>query len=198
MNITKDNYTQFAWFILMLIAISAGLAYLIFEVATVFGELPFWIEIPSVSAIFSLIFLIFNRWLWRLPLFKWAGIIIADDLNGTWEGKVKSSYDDFKSDIYAKLVIEQSATNIKIFGQFNESKSVSIHENFGKSDIDNQMALFFFFRNQPRYDAKKTMAMHEGSAILTYDKAKDTLTGNYYSGRDRNNFGTIEVKRIKI
>lgn len=197
MNINKDNYTQFTWFILILIAISAGLAYLLFEVSQVFGKLPFWIEIPSVSGVFTIIFVIFNRWLWKLPFFKWTGIIIADDLNGEWEGKVKSSYDDFKSDVYAKLIIEQSATKIKIFGQFNESKSVSIHENFGKSEIHNQVALFYFFRNQPEYDAKKTMAIHEGSAILTYNKTKDTLTGNYYSGRDRNNYGTIEVKRIK-
>ena len=41
------------------------------------------------------------------------------------------------------------------------------------------------------------MSTHEGSTKLTYNKETDTLTGSYYSGRDRNNHGTIEVKRTK-
>jgi len=42
-----------------------------------------------------------------------------------------------------------------------------------------------------------TMAIHEGSTKLTYNAETDSLTGDYYSGRDRNNYGTIEVKRVK-
>jgi hypothetical protein len=94
-------------------------------------------------------------------------------------------------------MIEQTATRIKICGTFAESKSVSIHENFSRSEIDNKVALFYFFRNEPNYDATETMSIHEGSVKLIHDEEKDTLTGYYYSGRDRNNHGTIEVKRVK-
>lgn len=198
MNINSDNYKRFTGFILVLIAISVGIAYGISAFLKQNNiEIPFYIGIPSISGIYALLFVLFDRFLWKHPIFKKLGIIIADDLNGEWEGKVKSSHDQFKSDIYAKLTIEQTATQIRLCGQFNKSKSVSIHENFGRSEIDNKIALFYFFRNQPNYDAKQTMAMHEGSAKLTYDKSKETLTGYYYSGRDRNNYGTIEVKRIK-
>ncbi|MDP3731234.1 MAG: hypothetical protein Q8R34_01945, partial [bacterium] len=78
-----------------------------------------------------------------------------------------------------------------------QSKSVSIHENFGRSEVDNQTALYYFFRNEPQYDSLETMAIHEGSAKLLYNKEKQTLTGYYYSGRDRHNHGTIEVTRLE-
>jgi len=156
-----------------------------------------FISIPSVPAIYVFLFFLFDKYLWKLKMFKSLGLVIADDLNGKWIGIVKSSYEKFATNIDAQLVIKQTATKIKIHGIFNKSKSVSIHENFGRSEIDNKTALFYFFRNEPEYDAVSTMAIHEGSTKLTYNAETDSLTGDYYSGRDRNNYGTIEVKRVK-
>lgn len=202
MNINNDNYRQFTIFILTLVGISAGLTYALSYLLQLNGiVVPFYIEMPSVPGIYALLFLLFDRYFWKEhhfhPIFKKLGVIVADDLNGKWQGIVKTSYDDFKSDIKAELNIEQTATSIKIRGVFNESKSVSVHENFSLSEIDNKVALFYFFRNEPSYDAAKTMAIHEGSAKLIHDDVNDTLAGYYYSGRDRNNHGTIEVRRIK-
>lgn len=198
MNINNDNYRQFTYFILALVGISALVVYLI---ATILSQykivVPFYFELPSIPAVYGLLFYLFDKRFWNKPIFKQLGIVVADDLNGKWQGIVKSSYDNFKKDIKAELVIEQTATRIKICGTFDESKSVSVHENFSRSEIDNKMALFYFFRNEPKYDAVETMAIHEGSAKLIHDEEKDTLEGYYYSGRDRNNHGTIEVKRIK-
>lgn len=199
MNINSNNYKQFTVFILILVGISAVVVYVLSYALKSYGiEVPFYIETPSIPAVYAFLFLVFDRFLWKKSkIFKKLGVIIADDLNGRWVGTLKSSYDNFATDIEAQLIIEQTATRIKICGTFNKSKSVSIHENFGKSEIDNQVALFYFFRNEPAYDATQTMAMHEGSAKLTYSPENDSLTGYYYSGRDRNNFGTIEVKRIE-
>lgn len=198
MKIDSNNYRQFSIFILALIVVSVLINQAFYGLLKSLGiTIPTYIEAPSVMGVFGVIFWFFDNHLWKIPIFKQVGIVIADDLSGIWEGKVKSSYDKFKKDIYAKLTIEQTATRVKIFGQFNESKSVSVHENFSKSEIDNKIALFYFYRNEPKYDAKQTMAKHEGSTKLTYDKTSETLTGYYYSGRDRNNYGTIEVKRIK-
>lgn len=199
MNINSNNYKSFTYFILVLIAISVVISYGISLLLKQYQiVLPFYVDLPiSTLGVYSILFWFFNNYLWKSPLFKKVGIIIADDLNGTWQGIVKSSYDNFKKDVKAELVIEQTATSIKICGTFDQSKSVSVHENFGKSEIDNEVALFYFFRNEPKYDAVETMAIHEGSTKLTHNKATDTLSGYYYSGRDRNNHGTIEVKRVK-
>jgi hypothetical protein len=198
MNINVDNYKNFSYFIVALITLSVFVAYLLDITFKEFGiTIPFYIEVPSVSGIYVALFTYFNNVAWKNPLFQKLGILIADDLNGSWVGTIKSSHDKFKSDIYAKLIIEQSATKIKIYGQFNESKSVSIHENFGSCEVDNKVALFYFFRNEPEYDAVETMSMHEGSAKLIYDKKTNSLKGNYYSGRDRNNYGMISLKKLK-
>lgn len=198
MNISSNNYKSFTVFILVLVGVSALFIYGISIFLERFSiSIPFYIETPSIPAVYAVLFWTFDKYLWKMPIFKKLGIIIADDLNGKWVGIVRSSYDEFKTDIHAELVIKQTATRVKIYGKFNQSKSVSVHENFGISEADDQIALFYFFRNEPSYDATQTMATHEGSTKLLYDSENDTLSGYYYSGRDRNNHGTIEVKRIK-
>src|SRR3989338_6704959 len=162
MNIDNNNYKKFTVFILMLVAISALVVYVFSTFSQKYGvKIPWYIEIPSVPSIYALLFLSFDKFFWKLKIFKKLGIIIADDLNGKWKGKVKSSHDNFKNETPVELDITQSATKIKICGVFNESKSVSIHENFGQSEVDNQTALYYFFRNEPKYDAVETMAMHD-------------------------------------
>lgn len=198
MNINNDNYRQFTYFILILVGLSFAVVYLITTHLKQYQiNVPFYIELPSVPGVYAFLFYVFDRYLWKYPIFKSLGIVVADDLNGKWQGIVKSSYDNFKKDVKAELVIEQTATRIKICGTFDQSKSVSVHENFSRSEIDNKVALFYFFRNEPKYDAVETMVIHEGSAKLIHDESNDTLTGYYYSGRDRNNHGTIELKRVK-
>ena len=199
MNINNDNYRQFTYFILILIGISVIISY---GISLLFKQyqivIPFYVDLPiSTIGVYSILFWLFNNFCWKLPIFRSTGIVVADDLNGDWEGTVKSSYDNHQKAITARLTIEQTATRIKICGTFNESKSVSIHENFSRSEIDNKVALFYFFRNEPNYDATETMSIHEGSAKLIHDEKDDTLKGYYYSGRDRNNHGTIEVKRTE-
>lgn len=194
MKINTNNYKQFTYFILLLIAVSVLIAYLIdYFLKNQNINLPFYIEIPSVLGIYYLLFYLFDNYFWKWSIFKKFNIIIANDLNGKWEGTAKSSYDDFEKDIEVIFNIEQSATNIVIHGTFNKSKSISLNANFEKSAVDNSVALFYFYRNEPNYDATKTMAIHEGSVKLIYNKKNNALEGSYYSGRDRNNHGTIKV-----
>jgi len=199
MRINENNHKNITYFLLLLVAISSFLAYLISVLLRIHNiELPFFIEIPiTAPAIYAILFEWFDKKLWKLSFFRKLGIIEAEDLNGKWVGYIKSSYDDFLSEIPADLLIAQTATTVKIRGKFNQSKSISVHEGFGTSDIDQSMALFYFYRNEPNSDATSTMSIHEGSTKLIYNKETDTLQGYYYSGRDRNNYGTINVKRKK-
>lgn len=198
MRVSNQNYKQFTFFVLILIAISASFVYLIdYWLKVKNFELPFYIEIPSISGVYCLLFYLFNNFFWKWSLFKKFNIIIADDLSGSWKGVAKSSYDNFSEDIAVVLNIEQKATSIVVQGIFNKSKSISLNANFSKSEVDNSVALFYFYRNEPNYDAIKTMAIHEGSVKLVYNKKEEALEGSYYSGRDRNNYGTIKVFREK-
>lgn len=196
MKIDSNNYKNFTYFILILIGISVFFVYLIFTLVEKYQiNLPFYVAIPSIPAIYGFLFILFDGYLWKWKIFKTLGVVIADDLNGVWEGQSKSSYDSCKKDIKTKLKIKQTATSVVINGEFENSKSVSLNANFERSDVDDGIALFYFYRNEPNYDAMESMAMHEGSVKLVYDKKENSLTGSYYSGRNRNNFGTIKVFR---
>lgn len=200
MQINSNNYKQLTFFALVLIGISTLLAYLLFTyLGEAFSELPVFIQIivsiPSVPAIYAFLFFLFDRYLWKWSALKSIGLVVADDLSGKWEGVIKSSWDKFATDIPSELIIKQTATSIKIYGKFNQSRSVSIYEHFGRSDTHNQTVLYYFYKNDPNYDAPTTMSMHEGSTILGFNKESGELSGYYFSGRDRNNHGTINLKK---
>lgn len=202
MNINTNNYKQFTFFTVFLLGLSTMVAYVLFLILNqYFIKLPTYAQIfvatPSVPVIYAFLFTFFDKYLWKQKIFRQLGIIISYNLNGIWEGTLRSSFDKFSSDITVKLIINQTATGIKIHSTFDKSRSISVYENFGRSDIDNQVALYYFYRNEPNYDSDNTMSTHEGSVKLLYNSEDDTLTGNFYSGRDRNNYGTIKVKRIK-
>ncbi len=201
MQINSNNYKQLTFFALVLIGISTLLAYLLFiSLGKAFSKLPVFIQIivsiPSVPVIYAIIFFLFDKYIWKWSMLRNLGLVITDDLNGKWEGVIKSSWDHFVADIPAELIIKQTATSIKIHGKFNQSRSVSIYEHFGRSDVSNQTVLYYFYRNDPNYDAPATMAMHEGSTILGFNKEDGLLSGYYYSGRDRNNHGTISLRKV--
>ncbi len=41
------------------------------------------------------------------------------------------------------------------------------------------------------------MDAHRGTTVLTIDQTCRKLEGEYYSGRDRQNIGTIHLKRVR-
>ena len=151
-------------------------------------SLPWWFESPSVLFFYGLSFVIFDKWLWKY--FKKINLIKTPNLSGEWNGNLKSSFDDHSSEVKATLKIFQTWTMIKILlttdqsSSYSESASVIINVPEGKY-------LSYQYVNNPKPDAIKTMHIHRGTVRLVFDKKKNTLKGEYYSGRDRQNFGSI-------
>jgi len=56
-------------------------------------------------------------------------------------------------------------------------------------------SLIYQYQNQPLANAKKTMHMHFGTAMLRISNG-GCLAGDYYAGRDRRTFGRICCKRV--
>lgn len=196
MKININNYKKFSRFIAILIWLSICLWYTLNTLINFFWlELPSWIWIPGIPTIYFLLFLLFDKYLRKRRIFKKIWLIESEDLSGIREGTLNSSYDNFESDIKATLTINQTATKIRIHWKFNESKSISLCECFEYSEIDNNTALFYFYKNEPNKDAINTMYSHEWSTKLIYNKESNSLEWYYFSGRDRKNHWTILVKR---
>jgi len=83
---------------------------------------------------------------------------------------------------------------LSVIGQTKQSKSHSISASVVTTD---ECSLSYEYVNEPAAGAPTSMHTHRGTAVLKIDKTVKALKGEYYSGRDRQNFGIIELIRSK-
>ena len=154
--------------------------------------LPWWIESPSVLFIYGLLFVLFDKWAWKY--FRKIGLVRTPNLNGEWNGYLKSSFTEHSSEIKATLRIFQTWTKIKILlstdHSISHSESVSVIVNTPEGAY-----LGYQYINEPKSNAVKTMSIHRGTTRLLFKERANTLIGEFYSGRDRLNFGSLDFKR---
>jgi hypothetical protein len=154
--------------------------------------LPWWAESPSVLFFYGVLFTIFDKWAWKI--FRKIGFVKTPDLNGKWKGYLKSSFDEHSSEVKATLEIFQDWTRIKIILTTEQSSSYSESASF-VIEIPEGKYLSYQYINEPKPDAVKTMSIHRGTARLLFNEKENTFIGEYYSGRDRQNFGSLYFKR---
>lgn len=179
--------------LLLLAAISIFLAWGFYNLLIRFNiSLPWWVESPSILSCYGLLFIIFDKWGWKR--FKKTCLVNTPDLSGEWRGHLKSSFDSHSSEIKATLKIFQSWTIIKIVLETEKSSS---HSETASIVIDAPEGKYLSYQyiNEPKSGAVKTMSMHRGTVRLIFNEKENTLSGEYYSGRDRQNFGSLSFKR---
>jgi len=152
--------------------------------------LPWWIDVPSVIGFYGLLYATFNKYLWRWRILRTIGVVKVPDLNGTWKGYVASSFDEHATKYDATLRIFQNWTLISIILETNYSKSSSLIAAILTENPGGAM-LSYEYLNEPVPNAKHTMHTHRGTARLTMQSNGKTLEGEYYTGRDRQNFGIL-------
>lgn len=161
-------------------------------------EVPWWVDAPSVVGFYALFFTGFDRWLWRTALVRKAGLVKLPDLNGTWIGYVASSFDEHSYKHDAQLYISQTWTRISITLKTDRSQS---HSLIGGIITQNATAniLGYEYANEPRANAISTMHAHRGTSRLVLSRVDDVcvLEGDYYTGRDRQNYGIIHFEKSK-
>ena len=190
---TDSNERKFIIFYIAALSIFiAWIFYKVFEVSQI--PIPWWINIPSALGIYSLIYLLFKKYAWKLRLFRAIGMITIPDLNGIWKGKITSSYDNNKKHYNAVIKIFQNWTELLIILETKTSKSNSLVAGI-VTEGSNESILSYDFLNEPNADAKDTMQIHRGTVRLTLSPEGDRLNGQYYSGRGRKNIGTMDFYR---
>jgi len=156
-------------------------------------SLPWWVESPSVLFFYGLLFVIFDKWLWQF--LKKVNLVKTPNLNGEWEGNLKSSFNGHLSEVKATLKIFQTWTRIKILLITNQSSSYSETASI-ITDAPEGKYLNYQYINEPKSNAVKTMSIHRGTVRLIFDQEKNSLEGEYYSGRDRQNFGSLHFEKV--
>lgn len=157
--------------------------------------LPWWVESPSVLFFYGWFFVIFDKWLWRY--FKKINFVKTINLNGEWYGNLKSSFDNHTSEVKATLKIFQTWTRIKILLTTDQSLS---HSETASIIVDTPGGKYLSYQyiNEPKSNTAKTMSIHRGTVRLVFDEKKNSLEGEYYSGRDRQNFGSLYFIRDNV
>lgn len=158
-------------------------------------SLPWWIESPSILFFYGLSFVIFDKWLWQY--LEKADLIKTPNLTGEWNGNLKSSFDNHSSEVKATLKIFQTWTKIKILLTTDQSSSHSESASI-VIDAPDGKYLSYQYINDPKSSAVETMNIHKGTVRLVFDEKKNTLEGEYYSGRGRQNFGSLSFARNKV
>lgn len=150
---------------------------------------PTLLSLLGAGAVFGFLYWVLNKWAW-----KWPGIGFAlkvPDISGVWDcvGKTLDNDGATKYDWQAEVTIVQSWDKLRIRLVTKTSGSSSISAALAHDSVDG-FVLLYHYRNDPKADAAGLVA-HTGCSVMTIAKDLRTATGEYFNGRGRMTFGTM-------
>jgi len=183
---------RLAPWVIAICAIGVAYGYWVFSRAAQFS-LPWWFETPSIMLVYGLLHWVYDSWLWKLKA-RGVGLSQIPNCAGTWYGILQSSHDG-NTTIEGMLVVHQMWSKIAAEFQSASSTSYSRMASLNVTPGASQ-GLIYEYTNDPRADAKETMHAHRGFAFLRLSTDGHWLEGDYYTGRDRTNIGTMRLRLV--
>lgn len=154
---------------------------------------PWWLDMPAAFGCFGIIWMIYDKWGWRIKIGP-TSISGIPDLSGEWLGDILSDYNNGTS-IPAKMKIRQTSTRILIVMTTESSLSHSNMASLCSAEGADQ-GLRYAYSNRPRALTSSSMAQHQGTAHLRPIEGNAIgLEGDYESNRYRRTHGRIQFKR---
>jgi len=173
--------------ILAALALSEALAWLNWTV-------PWWFDAPAAMGCYSLIYVTFDQYLWRIPVLHSLGVIKTPWLAGRWSVEIESSFGERGDKHSADAEIRQTWARIVIALETPYSRSHSTVAGI-VPDAPSGPLVTYEYLNEPKSSAESGMHMHRGVARLRLTGDGRVLEGEYYSGRDRQNHGSLRLER---
>jgi len=161
-----------------------------------FGSLPWFIESPSVMGFYGILHFLIEKYLLGMTFLRNMRLIKIPDLNGKWIGHLVSSYDGHINKYDATMGIYQNWSKISIQLTTQKSKSYSVSANIIVED-QNPIVISYEYINEPVTGSSSTMHTHRGTVRMFFNTESQIFEGDYYSGRDRQNIGTLNFSREK-
>jgi hypothetical protein len=134
------------------------------------------------TSIAVFLFLVYERYVWHWPPVR--RFTHKPDLNGTWMGELRSSYErDGKPipPIPTILRIHQTNSSQQVTLFTGESASVTEQSQMVK-EPDDRWRLSWTYSNKPRASVRHRSDCHLGTAEVTFGLG-DGLVGSYYTDR---------------
>ncbi len=188
-DFSKTSHVLF--FAAFLPGLSFGLGYLAFALLP---DVPFWLETLSPLAAYGLIYGLFDKYLWKWPVFKWLGIVRVDDMSGRWYGEQTSSFKrpngkPAKSRII--LEVKQTFSSVSACSYYKNWRSPNCRSTI--MNIDGNNCLVLIFESEPNSNHSSGDSQHKGVTQLSYFKQDDKICGTYFSSNGTN--GDIVLNR---
>jgi len=190
---TNSEERRFVPFFLAMAAVGLGIATTWFLGLWHF-DLPWWAPPLDTMTYYGLLYWWFDEVLWKWQPLRSVGLVRVPILAGKWMGRVvpaSAAGVQQAADIDVVVMIRQTWQQIRIDVSTTHSKSKSLSASL---TLDGEAVLSYEYANEPLPSAPSTMHAHRGGARLMLS-ADNRLVGDYYSGRDRQSFGTIDLGR---
>ncbi|HLP91676.1 MAG TPA: hypothetical protein VK184_24205 [Nostocaceae cyanobacterium] len=152
-------------------------------------EVPWWVDAPSVMGFYGLLYQWFDEyiWSWRKEPLRFSDI---PNLQGTWVGVIKSSYQGGREIPNVILYIRQSWTKISIKLETETSQSISLMAAVS-TDKSAEPGLKYEYSNNPAALSQPGMNPHRGIVNLVLSPDQKTLKGDYFTSQTRQTFGEM-------
>ena len=158
-------------------------------------QLPWWFESPSILGLYGLTYWLYDKYLWKIRWVQKIDWIKTPNISGTWDAEIRTSHDGFSDCVSAIVIIRQTAFRISISMETDTSRSHSVQAALLKTDKVSEYELTYNYINHPKADSVKTLNIHLGTAHLHISDNLQRMDGDYYTNRDRENFGRIVFRR---
>jgi len=144
--------------------------------------------IPHVVFLYTVVVLIFRRWVWRWGVFR-GWLVDLPDLDGEWTGHIETTWIDPATGlgpgpIEAQLTIAQTFSEISCRLRTPESTSESTAALLSKGETNGEVGLSYVYSSRPSAQVKHRSEIHDGAALLELKPGpRPELNGQYWTSR---------------
>ena len=157
--------------------------------------MPGWVFGPIGLLFYLLYFELFDLVLWRVRVFRALRIVDVPDLNGVWEASLKSSFSHLKTEHRIFVRIRQTWTRISVTSEMPDAVSTSVAAAVRMKE--KTVELIYTFDSRSKGRAGEVMQKHSGTAWLRLSPDRTQFAGQYFTGRGRNNVGSLRLRRAR-
>ena len=160
------NIKRFCWLFGVIFITSFLLIRIIFGHIEDFSICLLRRDISSSISITAIIVFVFEKWLWKLPLFR-GWLVPFPSLSGKWIGSIsyKWNNEDNRKDI--SIIIHQSFLRIQIIMETDESKSRSVGGSFDVDKMRGYQRLIYSYLNEPEVTVRNRSQIHYGKKLVS-------------------------------
>lgn len=154
--------------------------------------------IPIVAMADGIAYFVFTAWLWRWKHLQ-GWLIPFPDLNGTWEGSIKTNWKDAEGNtpgpIPAILTIKQSFGRMSCVMRTAEMESYSYLEGFCIDKDAQVRRLCYSYTSRPKTALRDRSTPHDGTMLFNIiGKPVHKLEGEYWTQRQTSGIVTLTFR----